>query len=43
MWVSSRTEDDKVKGLNENENENDMMVTMLSKRRDGRFIFAEGR
>ena len=41
MWLSSRTEDDKVKGLNESEN--DTMVTMLSKGRDGRFIFAEGR
>ena len=43
MWVSSRTVDDEVKALNENENENDTMVTMLSKGRDGRFIFAEGR
>ena len=41
MWVSSRSEDDKVKGLNENEN--DTMVTVLSEGRDGRFIFAEGR
>lgn len=39
MWVSSKTEDDKVKALNEN----DTLMMMLSKGRDGRFSFAEGR